>query len=68
MRDSVEPFKKALHKSEISEPLINVYSNVDGRRYTSADHIKRQLPKQVSILITRRTDAVKYSFVSISDN
>lgn len=49
MRDSVEPFKKALQKSEISDPVITVYSNVDGKSYRNADHIRHQLPKQVSL-------------------
>lgn len=48
MQESVEPFKKALLKSNISDPIITVYSNVDGKRYRNAEHIKHQLPKQVT--------------------
>lgn len=47
MRPAVEPFKKALRKSEVLEPAINVYSNVDGKKYRDANHIKEQLPKQI---------------------
>ncbi|GLV46642.1 bad egg [Carabus blaptoides fortunei] len=47
MLPAVEPFRKALQKSEINDPLINVYSNVDGKRYRDANHIKKQLPKQI---------------------
>lgn len=49
MLPAVEPFKKALEKSEILDPIINVHSNVDGKRYRNAEHIKKQLPKQVKI-------------------
>lgn len=51
MLPAVEPFRKALKKSEISNPLISVHSNVDGKRYKDADHIIKQLPKQVSTFI-----------------
>lgn len=47
MQPAVEPFRKALNKSEIQDPVISVYSNVDGKKYTNADHIRKQLPKQV---------------------
>lgn len=47
MQPALEPFKKALNKSEIKDPIISVYSNVDGKRYRNADHIRKQLPKQV---------------------
>lgn len=47
MLPAVEPFKKALQKTEVNDPIISVYSNVDGKKYQSADHIKKQLPKQV---------------------
>ncbi|KAJ8931207.1 hypothetical protein NQ314_015904 [Rhamnusium bicolor] len=47
MAPAVEPFRKALNKSEISEPVISVYSNVDGKRYRDVEHIRRQLPKQI---------------------
>ncbi|VEN52464.1 unnamed protein product [Callosobruchus maculatus] len=47
MRPAMETFKRALAKTEISEPAVTVYSNVDGKRYRNADHIRRQLPKQI---------------------
>ncbi|KAK9891439.1 hypothetical protein WA026_014673 [Henosepilachna vigintioctopunctata] len=47
MRPAVEPFRKALNKMEISDPVVSVYSNIDAKRYTSADQIRRLLPKQI---------------------
>lgn len=47
MQSAVEPFAKALSKIVLAEPLINVYSNVDGKRYRNVSHIQKQLPKQV---------------------
>lgn len=49
MAPAVEPFKKALQKTKIDDPVISVYSNVDGKKYKDAEHIRRQLPKQVRI-------------------
>lgn len=48
MRPAVEPFIKALNCMKISDPAISVFSNVDGKKYKNAQHIKKQLPKQVS--------------------
>lgn len=47
MRPAVEPFGKALSKAKLSDPLIAVHSNVDGKRYKNAHHIMKQLPKQL---------------------
>ncbi|XP_067612780.1 probable malonyl-CoA-acyl carrier protein transacylase, mitochondrial [Eurosta solidaginis] len=47
MQSAVEPFANALKKIYISDPLIRVYSNVDGKTYRNATHILRQLPKQI---------------------
>lgn len=47
MLPAVQPFKRALMKLKISDPVISVYSNVDGKKYRNADHIKKQLPKQI---------------------
>ncbi|KAL3283900.1 hypothetical protein HHI36_018069 [Cryptolaemus montrouzieri] len=47
MQPAVEPFKEALKNMDVSLPIISVYSNVDGKRYTSAQHIRKQLPKQI---------------------
>ncbi|RZC22674.1 malonyl-CoA-acyl carrier protein transacylase, mitochondrial, partial [Asbolus verrucosus] len=47
MAPAIEPFRKALNKSEINDPIISVYSNVDGKKYRDAEHIRKQLPKQI---------------------
>ncbi|KAF5288262.1 hypothetical protein FQA39_LY04030 [Lamprigera yunnana] len=47
MEPAFKPFCKALEKQEISDPAISVFSNVDGKRYRNADHIRKQLPKQI---------------------
>ncbi|XP_060535054.1 probable malonyl-CoA-acyl carrier protein transacylase, mitochondrial [Cylas formicarius] len=47
MAPAVEPFRKALNKSDIQDPIISVYSNVDGKRYHNAEHIRKQLPRQI---------------------
>lgn len=48
MEPAKEVFQKALKKSEIKDPAIWVYSNVDGHVYRNAEHIRKQLPKQVN--------------------
>ncbi|KAL1394317.1 hypothetical protein pipiens_012037 [Culex pipiens pipiens] len=48
MASAVEPFAKALKKITIEDPIIGVYSNVDGKRYRNAGHILGQLPKQIT--------------------
>lgn len=47
MKPALEPFQRALNKAELQDPVISVYSNVDGKRYMNAEHIRKQLPKQV---------------------
>ncbi|KAF5280550.1 hypothetical protein FQR65_LT00301 [Abscondita terminalis] len=47
MEPALKPFIRALAKSEISDPVISVYSNVDGKIYRDAEHIRKQLPKQI---------------------
>lgn len=47
MQSAVEPFAQALKKIHIEDPVIGVYSNVDGKRYRHAGHILRQLPQQI---------------------
>lgn len=47
MESAVEPFKNALKKIQIEPPMIRVHSNIDGKIYRNADHIIRQLPKQI---------------------
>ena len=48
MEPAVEPFAKALSKIPLEEPLIRVYSNIDGKPYKSLAQIQKLLPKQVS--------------------
>lgn len=47
MASVVEPFTEALASIDIKDPIIHVYSNVDGQRYRNAAHIRKQLPEQV---------------------
>ncbi|XP_013107006.1 probable malonyl-CoA-acyl carrier protein transacylase, mitochondrial [Stomoxys calcitrans] len=47
MEAAVETFAKALKKITLEEPLIRVYSNVDGKPYKHVGHILKQLPKQI---------------------
>ncbi|XP_059620270.1 probable malonyl-CoA-acyl carrier protein transacylase, mitochondrial [Phlebotomus argentipes] len=47
MEAAVLPFRRALDKIELSDPLISVHSNVDGKRYRGAEHVRKQLPKQI---------------------
>ncbi|XP_050514631.1 probable malonyl-CoA-acyl carrier protein transacylase, mitochondrial [Diabrotica virgifera virgifera] len=47
MEPAVDTFRAALKKSEVSDPVIKVYSCVDGKAYKDAAHIKHQLPKQI---------------------
>ncbi|KAH8380125.1 hypothetical protein KR009_009099 [Drosophila setifemur] len=47
MQSAVEPFTKALKTIQIQDPVIRVYSNVDGKTYRHARHILQQLPKQI---------------------
>ncbi|CAG9855930.1 unnamed protein product [Phyllotreta striolata] len=47
MAPAMDTFRKALNKSDIKDPVITVYSNVDGKPYKNAEHIRRQLPKQI---------------------
>lgn len=47
MRPAVEPFREALRKIKIQEPLIAVHSNIDGKRYANSFQVFRNLPKQI---------------------
>lgn len=49
MESAVEPFTQALRNIWVEEPIIKVYSNIDGKPYRDVNHILRQLPKQVCI-------------------
>ncbi|XP_017136529.1 probable malonyl-CoA-acyl carrier protein transacylase, mitochondrial [Drosophila miranda] len=47
MQSAVEPFTKALKSLSLQDPIIRVYSNVDGKPYRHAKNILIQLPKQI---------------------
>lgn len=47
MQSVVKPIREVLDHIDISDPIINVYSNVDGQRYGDAAHIRKKLPKQI---------------------
>ncbi|XP_022213750.2 probable malonyl-CoA-acyl carrier protein transacylase, mitochondrial [Drosophila obscura] len=47
MQSAVEPFTKALKSLRLEDPIIRVYSNVDGKPYRNAKNILSQLPKQI---------------------
>lgn len=47
MLPAQEALKAALNSIELKTPVIPVHSNVDGKRYRDADHLKKQLPKQI---------------------
>lgn len=47
MEPAVEPFELALQQIQLEDPIIGVYSNVTGKRYYNARHIRKQLPQQI---------------------
>ncbi|XP_017267011.1 malonyl-CoA-acyl carrier protein transacylase, mitochondrial [Kryptolebias marmoratus] len=47
MASATEPLGDVLRQVEVRRPEINVYSNVDGKRYMSEGHVRRQLAKQL---------------------
>ncbi|XP_068142812.1 probable malonyl-CoA-acyl carrier protein transacylase, mitochondrial [Drosophila tropicalis] len=47
MDSAVEPFVKALKTIKLQDPIIRVYSNVDGKPYRNARNVLTQLPKQI---------------------
>ncbi|XP_040886528.1 malonyl-CoA-acyl carrier protein transacylase, mitochondrial [Toxotes jaculatrix] len=47
MASATEPLREVLRQVEIRRPEINVYSNVDGKRYMNESHVRRQLVKQL---------------------
>ena len=48
MSPAVEPLRAALANTRISAPRVPVYSNVDGRRYRSAEQVRKQLVQQLT--------------------
>lgn len=47
MESATEPLREVLRQVEVRRPEINVYSNVDGKRYMNESHVRRQLVKQL---------------------
>ncbi|KAF7644591.1 hypothetical protein LDENG_00219420 [Lucifuga dentata] len=47
MESATEPLREVLRQVEVRRPEINVYSNVDGKRYMHEGHVRRQLVKQL---------------------
>lgn len=47
MVSAIEPLREVLRQVEVRRPEISVYSNVDGKRYMSDSHVRRQLVKQL---------------------
>lgn len=47
MQSATEPLREVLRQVEVRRPVINVYSNVDGKRYMNENHVCRQLVKQL---------------------
>lgn len=48
MQSAAEPLRDVLRQVEVRRPEINVYSNVDGKRYMNESHVRRQLVKQLT--------------------
>uniref|UniRef100_A0A4W5K4T1 Malonyl-CoA-acyl carrier protein transacylase, mitochondrial n=1 Tax=Hucho hucho TaxID=62062 RepID=A0A4W5K4T1_9TELE len=47
MESAAEPLRDVLRQVEVRRPEINVYSNVDAKRYMHEGHVRRQLVKQL---------------------
>uniref|UniRef100_A0A8C7SYV3 Malonyl-CoA-acyl carrier protein transacylase, mitochondrial n=1 Tax=Oncorhynchus mykiss TaxID=8022 RepID=A0A8C7SYV3_ONCMY len=47
MESATEPLRDVLRQVEVRRPEINVYSNVDAKRYMHEGHMRRQLAKQL---------------------
>ncbi|XP_075229051.1 malonyl-CoA-acyl carrier protein transacylase beg [Lycorma delicatula] len=47
MKPAVEPFKKALHRASLNDPMIAVHSNINAKMYKSAFQILHTLPQQI---------------------
>ncbi|KAG5677290.1 hypothetical protein PVAND_007059 [Polypedilum vanderplanki] len=47
MGSAIGPFVKALRQIEVKDPFIHVHSCIDGKAYKNAEHIQKQLPKQI---------------------
>ncbi|XP_037552000.1 malonyl-CoA-acyl carrier protein transacylase, mitochondrial [Nematolebias whitei] len=47
MTSAVEPLRNVLKQVEVRRPEISVHSNVDGKRYMSESHVRKNLLKQL---------------------
>ncbi|BET00455.1 Malonyl CoA-acyl carrier protein transacylase [Nesidiocoris tenuis] len=47
MAPAVDVFRKALRKVPLGDPITAVHSNIDGKIYRDAEHVRRQLPQQI---------------------
>ncbi|KAM4614904.1 malonyl-CoA-acyl carrier protein transacylase, mitochondrial [Polymixia lowei] len=47
MESACEPLREVLRQVEVRRPEINVFSNVDGKRYMHEGHVRKQLAKQL---------------------
>jgi len=47
MLPALDPFKAALRKVQVQDPLVHVHSNIDGKSYRDASHIRKQLSSQI---------------------
>jgi len=47
MQPAAEVLKEAVAKTAVSNPRVPVYSNVEGKVYRRAEHVRRLLPRQV---------------------
>ena len=47
MSPAAEVFHTAIKKAKLSDPIIAVYSNIDGKHYKDAEHIRKRLAKQI---------------------
>ncbi|XP_014836773.1 PREDICTED: malonyl-CoA-acyl carrier protein transacylase, mitochondrial [Poecilia mexicana] len=47
MASATKPLREVLQQVEVRRPDIRVYSNVDGKRYMSESHVRKQLVKQL---------------------
>lgn len=49
MESACEPLRDVLRQIEVRRPMIGVYSNVDGKRYMHAEHVRKQLGRQPAV-------------------
>lgn len=65
----VEPFTEALRTINVEDPIIAVHSNIDGKRYFNAEHVLKNLPRQVrGTIFLSQFQCIYYVFQLISGN